>query len=362
MVMRPTVVGRVFVQAGMTEMVSPMSRYAFRLTYSLILCSGCGVKRIRGVECADCGRRPAPWEVDTATLARRQATARAQVALSQPVTLPVAGQMGATEFLHAEVFARLSEWMDVFFQATEATAEAKEEGAQALEAAIAEFIELRVMVQSADGRRPLRAMVKVLRELLGELESMVGAFLAALLATTPLQAQKQGTIAQRHMDRSAELAEQANAVSETLVLLTKEQDVARIQAGLMERALQAYQVPDLLALDTVGRDALYRSTSSRGAYGSGILFATYHVLAQHLLDADQFRDVLRRAYTVFRSNPDVLRNLATTPAFEEDFKRAVLELFDGSMEAAHAVDHAVHSRQAGRALLGMASALVEGPG
>ncbi|MBG7696612.1 hypothetical protein HCJ76_00470 [Streptomyces sp. MC1] len=339
-----------------------MSRYAFRLAYSQILCSRCGVKRIRGVECPDCGRRPESWEVDAATLERRKATVRAQTALLQPVTLPAAGQMGATEFLHAEVFVRLSEWMGVFFQATKATAEAKEEGAQALEAAIAQFMELRDLVQSADSRRPLGAMVKVLRELLGELESMVSAFLAALLATTPLQAQQQGAIAQRHMDRAAELAEQANAVSETLLLLTKEQDVARIQAGLLERTLQVYQVPDLLALDAVGRDQLHRETSSRGTYGAGILFSTYHVLAQHLLDADQFRDVLRRAYTVFSSHPDVLRTLATTAVFEEDFQRAVLELFDGSMEAAHAVENAVHSRQAGRALLGVASALVEGPG
>ncbi|MER5347142.1 hypothetical protein ABT030_44060 [Streptomyces mirabilis] len=339
-----------------------MTMYAFKLAFSQIICSGCGIKRIRGIECSDCGRSPEPWEIDTATLARRQATARAQAVLSQPDTLPAAGHMGATEFLHADVFARLSEWMSVFFQAAAATAEAKEQTAESLEVAVSDLIELRGMVHSADARRPLGALVKVLRELLGELESMVDAYLAALLATTPLQAQNQAVTAQRHLDRAAELAHRANTVADTVELLTKERDVAQIQAGLLERTLQAYQLPDLLSLDTAGRDALQQVTSSPGTHGLGLLFATYHVLAQNLFDPDEFCDVLRRACTVFRSNPSVLRTLAATPAFEEDFKRALLELFDGSMEAAHAVDNAVHSRQAGRALLGIASALVEGPG
>ncbi|MFD7885289.1 hypothetical protein ACFV3N_22980 [Streptomyces bauhiniae] len=339
-----------------------MASYVFKLSYSQISCSRCGINRIRGVDCPDCGCRPQSWEIDTNSLTRRQAALRAQALLAQPASPLHEGPLGTTEFLHAELFGRLGTWMSAFLEAAAATAETKGQGTRDLEATVAEFVELRAMVQNSGAKRPLRALVKVLREVVSELESVIDAYLAALLATTPLQAQNHGAAAQRHLDRSAELAEQANTVAETLNVLTRERNVAQIQADLLTRTLRAYDAPDLLALDTVGRDELQDVTSSRGVVGSGLLFTTNHVLAQSLFDPDQFRDVLRRAYEVFRSNPTVLRELVAAPSFEEDFKRAVWELFDGSMEAVHAVDNATHSRQAGRALFGIASSLVEGPG
>ncbi|MET9070566.1 hypothetical protein [Streptomyces sp. NPDC004232] len=339
-----------------------MTPHKFTLAFSQIICSGCGINRIRGIECADCGRRPEPWEVNTATLARRQAAARAQAALSRPVALPAAGGLDALEFLHAEVDVRLRTWMDGFFRATAAAADGGTQGAQDLEKRVSEFVELRAIVLGADDRRPLRTLVRNLRLLVSELALMVDAYLAALLAASPLEAQDLARAAQRHLDRIAALADQANAIADTVQTMTKQRDIAQIQADLVVRALRAYQVPDILALDTAGRDALQQLMSSRGVPGSGALFAMHEAQARSLFDPDQFHDVVRRAYLVFRENPAVLRALATTPSFEQDFKRAVCELFDGSMEAAHAMDNAVHSRQAGRALLGIAAALVEGPG
>ncbi len=343
-----------------TEMAQSMTKYTFQLAFAQIACSGCGVTRIRGVECADCGRRPKAWEIDTSSVVRRRAAAQAQAVLLQAVAPASAGSVGATEFLHAEVFARLDGWTGAFFQAMAAVA--KGEGPQGLEAVLTEFVELRDLVHAADARRPFGALVKALRELVDELQSMVSAYLAALLASTPLQAQRQATLAQQHLDRAAELIGQTGDIAVSVGQLSKERDPAQIQSLLLARALQAYQASDLLALEAAGRDKLQVVTSSRGALGSGLLFATTHVLAQHLFDPDRFCEVLNRSYTVLRSNPTVLENLAATPVFKEDLVRAVLELFDGCMEAAHTVDNAVHTRQAGRALLGVAASLVEGPG
>ncbi|MFE9970189.1 hypothetical protein ACFYRD_05360 [Streptomyces hirsutus] len=339
-----------------------MTSYAFTLTFSQIACLGCGIKRIRGIACPDCGRKPHAWEIDAATLARRRAAVRAQTLLSQPAIPLSAGPLGATEFLHAGLFARLEAWTSAFLTAVEATARAETQEAPDLEAAVGELVELRALVQDTDARRPLRALVGVERELVDELESMTSTYLAVLVAATPLQAQNHGAAAQRHLDRAADLARRAGSIMEMLNVFTQGRDVAQIQASLLARTLQAYRVPDLMALDAAGRDELHRLTSSRGVDGSGLLFAPIHVLAESLFDPEQFCDVLRRAYAVFRSNPDVLRHLAATQSFESDFERATWELFDGSMEAVHAVDNAVNSRQAGRALLGMASSLVEGPG
>lgn len=339
-----------------------MTSYAFKLAYALIRCSGCGIKRIRGVDCPDCGCRSQPWEIDTSGLKRRQAVLRAQELLAHPEAPLPEGPLGTAEFLHAQLFSRLASWTKSFLTATAATAETGDEGSRDLEVAVSEFIELRTLVQSSEVRRPLRALAKVLREVVTELDSVINAYLAALLAATPLQAQNHGVAAQRHLDRAAELARQAETATETMNVLIGERDIAQIQASLLNRTLEVYEAPDLLALDGVGRDALRDITSSRGVVSSGLLFATNYVLAQSLFDPDEFRAVLCRAYAVFRSNPSVLRNLAVTPFFEEDFKRAIWELFDGSMEAVHAVDNATHSRQAGRALLGIASSLVEGPG
>ncbi|MEW2558557.1 hypothetical protein [Streptomyces griseorubiginosus] len=340
-----------------------MTSYVFKLSFSQIRCSGCNIDRIRGVACPDCGLRPQPWEIDTAGLARRQVTADAQKMLAQPVTALPTGPLGAPETLHANLFTRLTTWMPHFFQAaTAAAANATEQGAADLKASVTEFIELRAMVHHTDAKRPLKVLVTVLRQLVDELTSMIDAYLAALLAAIPLKAQEHGAAAQRHLDRVTALIEQSNTVAAAADLLAAERDVARVQTILLTQALRTYGVPDLLALDSAARDGLHAITSSRGVDGSGLTFAIGRVLAQSIFDLERFQDVLRRAYAVFQSNPAVLRSLAQTPSFESDFKRALCELFDGSLEAVHTVDHAVHSRQAGRALLGIAASQVEGPG
>ncbi|MGW6521729.1 hypothetical protein [Streptomyces sp. NPDC054962] len=289
-------------------------------------------------------------------------TADARKLLAQPIAALPTGPLGAPETLHATLFERLRTWMPSFFRALAAATQEKKQEATHLKTSVVDFIELRTMVHNADTRRPLKALVTVLNELVAELTSMIDAYLAALLAVTPLEAQGHGAHAQRHLDRVTELIQEANTVADAANLLAAERDVARIQKLLLAQALHTYGVPDLLALDSAARKELQDITSSRGVDGSGLMFATGRVLAQNIFDLERFRDVLRRSYEVFRSNPTVLRSLAQTPSFESDFQRAVYELFDGSMEAAHAVDHAVHTRQAGRALLGIASSQVEGPG
>ncbi|MER8199801.1 hypothetical protein ABTY00_38560 [Streptomyces microflavus] len=340
-----------------------MATHAFKLTFSQIACMGCGTPRIRSITCPDCGHAPQPWEVDEAGFKRRETAARAQVLLEQPVTAPPSRTPDAPQVLHAELFRRLRAWMDIFFQAVGATAGGAEQaGAQDLEEAVRDFLELRVMVHSADPRRPLKVLAALLRQLVSELAPMMDAYLTALLAPTPLEAQNRGAVAQRHLDRAAELFREAAALAEAATELAQERDVARIHTVLLAQALKAYKAPHLLELDRAARDELRDVTSSRGVNGSGVMFAPVNVLAQSIFDPDQFREVLRRAYQVFSSNPHVLRELAQEPSFESDFSRAICELFDGSMEALHAVDHAAHPRQAGRALLGIASSQVEGPG
>ncbi|MDX2407304.1 hypothetical protein NJO91_29780 [Streptomyces microflavus] len=54
----------------------------------------------------------------------------------------------------------------------------------------AEFTELRALVHNTDAVGPLTALLTILRELVAELTSMIHAHLAALLAATPLKAQK----------------------------------------------------------------------------------------------------------------------------------------------------------------------------
>ncbi|MFD8968170.1 hypothetical protein ACFV0C_24790, partial [Streptomyces sp. NPDC059568] len=337
-----------------------MTSYAFKLSFTQISCSGCGISRIRGIICPDCGHSPQPWEIDTAGRARREAAAEARKLLAQPVAPLPTGPLGVPETLHAALFKRLATWHSGFFTAVAEAAQATERGAADLRACVAEFTELRALVHNTDARRPLIVLLTTLRELVAELTSMIDAYLAALLAATPLEAQKHGTQAQSHLDRAAELIKTANAAADGAELLAAERDTARIQTILLARALRTFEVPDLLALDAAARDQLQDITSSRGVNGSGVMLAVGQVLAQSIFDPERFREVIRLAYDVFRSNPEVLRALAQEPVFEGDFKRALHELFDGSMEAVHAVDHAAHSRQAGRALLATALLLACG--
>ena len=130
----------------------------------------------------------------------------------------------------------------------------------------------------------------------------------------------------------------------------------------MDLALAVHGVADMYALDKEGRDGLQSLLPSCGDVGSGILFALHDAWARNFADHDRFVNVLRSAYAVFRSNPTALRALAESSLFEEDLKRALRELADCSMEAFLVIENAVHFRQTGRALLGIAASLVEGPG
>lgn len=339
-----------------------MTVHRFKLAFSQITCSGCGIDRIRGLVCADCGRRPEPWEVNAAGLGRREAAIRARTMLAGTVPLSAGGGVGAVEFWHAEVFARLGVWMEDFLRAAGAAAEGGTRGAEDLERHVTEFAELRNTVLTADDRRPLRALVLILRNVMDELASMIDAYLEALLVASPLQAQDLGLAAQRHMDRAAALTGDVAPIVDTLIVMMGQRDTANIQAGLMAQALKVNGATDMLALDSAGRDALQRLVTSSGVPGSGVLFAVNDVQARATFDINRFKTVLRRAYLIFNSNSAALQKMAASPSFERDFKRAVLELFDASMEATHVIDNAVHTRQAGRAMLGVAAALVEGPG
>ncbi|MBZ6135441.1 hypothetical protein [Streptomyces olivaceus] len=339
-----------------------MPSYVFKLSFTQISCSGCGINRIRGIDCPDCGRSPQPWEIDTAARARREAAAEARKLLTQPVASPPTTLPTIPQTPHVALLDRMATWSDGFFSSVAEAAKATTRGAEDLRASVQEFMQLRAMVQHTDARRPLVVMLAVLHQAVTELHSMIDAYLAALLAATPLEAQRHATQAQSHLDRAVRHIKTANTAADEAQALAAERDTARLQSLLLTHALHTYEAADLLSLDAAARDKLQDVTSSRGAHGSGIMFAIGNVLAHSLFDPERFREVMRRAYDVFRSNPDVLRALAQEALFESDFKRALQELFDGSREAIHVVDNAVHDRQAGRALLGIAMAQVEGPG
>ncbi|MEV1027115.1 hypothetical protein [Streptomyces sp. NPDC050264] len=279
-----------------------MSKFAIHLSFNVISCEGCGIKRIRGVPCADCERRPEPWEVDSAALCRRQRAVEAQQILAQAADQSEHRELGAPEFLHAEVYAALHTWMTGFFDAVSAAAESQE-GAQRLKDSVTELVGLRAALHRADDRRPMRQLISALRGLIAELESMVGAYLETLLASTPLQAQNHGARAQRHLDAATEAITRVESVSEAVEILTHQRDASRTQAQLLQLALGSAQQPNLLALDSWGRDSLWEITGSRGTAGHGVFFGICRVIAQNLFNDGQFCYVLRRAYQLFSSSP-----------------------------------------------------------
>lgn len=337
-----------------------MAGYSFTLAFSQITCLGCGVDRVRGIDCADCGRRPAPWEVDIAGATRRQAASTARVLLSQTVPVPASAPMDAIELLHADIFERLTPWIGSFFRGLSAAAEGNP---QDLEDAVSRLLEVRAIVLNADDGRPQRALIRVLRALVGELESMADSYLAALLASSPLRAQELGRTAQQHLDNTKPLIEQSSGILDVIKMAAKLHDVEQMQSQLLDLALKTYAAQDFIGLDNAGRNALRKLLpTSRSEPGSGLLFALYNAWARFFVDADRFQSVVLGAYQVFRSNPSVLQMLAIEPLFKQDLGSAICELFDSSFESSLVIHNAIHSRQAGRALLGIATALVEGPG
>lgn len=342
-------------------MASSENQLRFRLSYDLVLCARCGIKRVRGVGCADCGARPAPWEIDRRAAARRASIrATAELLTSSPLELP------PSPFQAAEMdmlVRRLESWLYRFFTAVRSASQALPGSDETLRDVVQELVNERALVSAAVRHRPYLPLVDGARACIEHLVETVRSYLAALDAPTPLEAQRHADVAQKRMDASGDVLsmhmEKINRLNELLeVAGFRDQMAVLLQQSMME--LGATDLTDLSVLAETEVARILGIPPQYG-HGGGLQFALQRALMVAHGDENRFEFIVKGSFETFSRNPDLLSSLTVSPHFRSDYEAAILDLFDASSQVAQAANDGI-PRQVGRSLVDIAATLVEGAG
>lgn len=337
------------------------TQHRFRLSFALVECLGCGVKRIRGAVCADCGARPAAWEANYRPAERRVA-ADAAAALLDGTQVPSLGApFGAAEL--QELASQLDEWMSLFFSALRSVADAEKGAEVRLRMAVGDLADLRALVTGAARRRPWLAAADSARECVGCLVEMTRSYLRAISDFVPLEAQRHADVAQRHMDAAGACLESYAKAADRLAALIGVDSLQDQLLILLGQAAQDFDGAELSGLSARAEAALAEvvGTPAGPGCGVGLQFALQDAAARACGDSDRFRKTVRNSYALFFHQPELLAGLAASTDFPSDIEAALLETVDAAAQAAHAMSGGI-TRQMGRSLTDIAAGLVEGPG
>lgn len=342
-------------------MVSTENELRFRLSYDLVLCLGCGVKRVRGVVCADCAARPAVWEVDHRVTARRAAVHAAFELLdAAPEQSPPAPfRLKEMEGL----MKRLERWLPHFFSAIRSVSTTRPGAEEALLLVVRDLVAEQAAISTAARCRPWTPLVDGSQQCIAHLLEMVRSYLRAVSAPTPLQAQNYAEAAQQHMDAAgAVLSPHMQGVTR-LTDLVDAGSIHNQLVVLLQQAMRDFEASDLTELGARAEAALGAAVGVAPGQGCGVgfQFALQRAAVAVYGDVERFDRVVKASAALVARRPELVSDMAVSQHFAADTEAASLDLFDASVQAAQAMDGEI-PRQIGRSLVDIAVSLVEGPG
>jgi hypothetical protein len=301
------------------ESLSPS--YGFRIGFSLIECQGCGINRIRGVVCADCGAAPAHHEFDHKRQKRQQVARQALIRLEQGVNA-VNRPLSSPGEIATELLARLDGLPGRFLSALQGAIEDPTEGASALDAAIDEIADCVALVSSTPRLRPWHRLLDKASALVSELNQTGSSYLKAVLANTPLEAQRSARDGQSHLDSVAKLVPE---VIEAGAIWTSDSiDPHGLMLDLLNLGFEDEGVRDVIELDASGRQIAQRVFGSdiELQLGAGLMIAITFSMSRQLFDERAFETVLRESRTFLLSHPTKLLETLNSPHLRADLTDA----------------------------------------
>lgn len=329
----------------------------FVLRFELIACARCGMQRVRGVTCPDCGFEPAGWEVDQHRLDRERQTAGVLEQLDSDPDAPALSSWSLSEDgLFGDFALLLRNLLSSIRELTQPSG-----SSWRLRELVGEFVELRALVRRVAHRRPFIAQAHTARTAIAHIEQTLREYLDALTAATPLAAQRHAELAQRGIDATAaalNTLEEQRAEQDEIDTASSSAMFKSMFRGvlahtgmtflqLMEQAEQ--RTSDLLHVDAKSGVEIQLLIAERFAAAS--------------MDSVAFEAKYVASYEAFTRRSGALTSLAAaTPELLEDFVDAQIDVFNACWAFLHRVQHAQTTRQATEALLDVAVSLVEGPG
>jgi hypothetical protein len=330
----------------------------FDIPYRRIECARCHTTRVRGLACPDCGRLPDTWEIDDHTRRRQQVVPRLEALLDeQPETAP---WRSLEQFRH-EVFGELQPILPTLFQAIRGFVQGDDEGV-GLEAAIADFVQLRERIHRVDQRRPFLLLACTTGNVVDEIEQMLRCYLGALTADVPLRAQQLAEDAQTHIDRAAAHFDAFNARADA-----DSDPVDTTSSALLIESIYAnYMARTGATLEQVLAHGEQRIADLLGVPGdtdAGLQLLLFEDYAAANLDHDRFLKTVAAAHHLFTTHGAELRRLtAASPELLQDYVDVQIGVFNSAWRIINTTSTAQTDRQVIEAALDLEVELVEGAG
>lgn len=326
------------------------------LSFRLIQCR-CGIKREVGVQCADCGQRPDPREVDVQRQ-RRQAAATAALRALTPT-----GDQRPVGCSVPEIANNLVEflpnWLNCCWQRLDDAAA----NPGALVAHARALAETRERLDAVPRSRPWISLLASLQTLLQQADDTFRQYAAVISAPSAGEAQRQAEAGQQSLDVLGEQASHPRDILDFSQRLDEATNPTEVLTALTGMVVTVAESAQILEVDQRGGD-LFTDIVGPGKDcppGLGVLLLTLDTSVFVMGDRARYRDVARRAARMLLDTPRG-RALVRNPTWRRDMNDAAVSAYDSSA-AALAVLSAVNSeRVAADTVMELAHSLVEAGG
>lgn len=275
---------------------------------------------------------------------------------------PISAAEQVSEQSVSDVYRALSEWVTSFLAGLEALAVNKNDDGSQLRAALDHLRQAENHLNSAPPLRPWTAQHRSARRTLELSKQAATAWLSAMGADSPLEAQKHGDDAQLCLDQAGATAAALGAEINAWMRISEATALEDTLSGLYQQALLRGQHTSLMELDRAGASNFTGLVHSPCPQGAGVVLELSDLIASVVLDRDRFRATVKAAHELLRRDDARLAALLAAPSLP-------LDLLDGEVHnalswlAAHAVWSVSRTdEQSLRELLRLSAALMEGAG
>ena len=314
-------------------------RTKFSLEFSVSTCQGCGSDTyILGVDCFECGRAPRKGELNAAVIRRAQGVRSIRRMLDSAIEtdsrpIPYFRVATAWKIELAECLPRVVRALGDFVDRPSNT-----EVQGLVVAEVGNLRRLSAALEPLPPRRPFVTEINANKAALRHLTSATDHYLEALVALSPIAAQRSADQAQQEIDRATAVLERANSSREFLDALRTQE--APDYLTLSMRALSVVATDRTVTeLDEEVRVELLGTIGRSIHPGLGADFAVSRAIAESFLDQERFAKVAADAAHIFGNAGD-LAALAAEDGSVKPLARArqailnAVQTFEASLEVA----------------------------
>lgn len=334
-------------------------RYPVTLAFALIECS-CGIERVRGVACPDCGAGANWFETDVEWQRRHRMMKRALAILDGPSPGQATPQDDDIDY--PRLFADVADLTPRFFRELQGMAERENDDATAMVRVCRDAMGLSAMLRERMPRRPWVLTADTAATATASLLRVMREFLRAFGARTPLEAQRLAAAAQEQLDAVVGPVSEFNNLHDRWELISEADDVAEWLSFSLRDAGEEAGTANIAELDAVGRRAYADITGRTPVHGVGVALVMQQLNAKLMGDESKFNGALRAADQVIERNRERFEQILQRPEVVAEMRTGMLQLGDQVAEMNAVVAATANERQTVRAVVALMHTMFEGPG